>query len=254
MKKWIAFMGMALFMTLSVASSCFCGFVLTETDGSRTLMSEGRITSISDDPMEERMILHLGEGVLTVLDPEERTAARGTIDQYCAAMKRMADRMAQSMKRMKEQMKAQGMSDMSLPVPGGEASVEEVRVERAGSGGNIAGYATQKFRVYADGDLYEELWVATDKGLLREVSDMEALARFSGCASRMMGGETVESSAEYKRLMQSGWVLKSIEHDNGYSEVMVEVKAIDEKSIPDTEFEIPAGYEETSLDRLFGMQ
>jgi hypothetical protein len=54
--------------------------------------------------------------------------------------------------------------------------------------------------------------------------------------------------------MQSGWVLKSIEHDNGYSEVMVEVKAIDEKSIPDTEFEIPAGYEETSLDRLFGMQ
>ena len=87
-----------------------------------------------------------------------------------------------------------------------------MRVERAGSGGrNIADYATKIYKVSADGEIYEEMWVATDQGPLREVGGMEALARFSGCASRMMGGATVECSAEYKRLMQSGWVLKSIE-------------------------------------------
>jgi hypothetical protein len=55
-------------------------------------------------------------------------------------------------------------------------------------------------------------------------------------------------------LIQSGWVLRYIEYDNGYSELMVEVNPIEEKSIPDAELEIPAGYEEVPLGRLSGME
>jgi len=242
---------LALFVALALASPGWCGLELVEAEGSRALVSEGKIKSVSEDPEEEEMILDLGQGTLTVLDHQERVAASGTIEEYCSAVSEMAEMMERSMQRMKEQMEQQGMGDMPIPTPGLQASVEEVRVERVGSGGNIAGYATEKYEVHADGELYEEVWLARDPELLAELGDTKALARFEACASRMMGGDTVEASPEYMELMQSGWLLKSVEHGEGVAEVMLEVSRIEERSIPGSEFEVPAGYEEVPLGYLF---
>jgi len=250
----MVFMAMAWLGAVAVASPGLCGFIQTETDGSQTLVSQGRIKSVSNNPSEKQIIFDLKKGTLIVLDQQERVAASGTVEEYCGAVRKMTDMMAQRMERMKQQMEAQGMTDSSIPAHRGQGSVQEVRVERMGPGESIAGYATEKYQVYADGELYEEAWIATDSDLLREIGNREALVRFQACASQMMGGNTVEATQDYKELMTSGWLLKSIEYEEGYSDVMVDVSRIEARSIPDSEFEIPSGYETVPLNRLFGMR
>ncbi|MFP4226865.1 MAG: DUF4412 domain-containing protein [Desulfobacterales bacterium] len=83
------------------------------------------------------------------------------------------------------------------------------------------------------------------------MGDMEAMARFEACAAKMMGGQAVEAAPEYKKLMKSGWLLKSVELECGEAETIVDVVRIEEKKIPASEFEIPAGYEVKPLKSMF---
>lgn len=253
MVKRIVFLALVCLLALSFTSHGICGLVLTDADGSQTLLSQGKIKSVSEDPMEQDMIFDLENGTLIMLDHKEKVAASGTVDDFCAATKEMAGMMSQNMQRMKEQLEQQGMSDTPVPASSSQASLNKVRIERIGSGVSIAGYATEKYEIHDDSGLYEEIWISKDPSLLKEIGDTQPLAKFEACASRMMGNDSVEASSEYQELMQSGWLFKSIEHGGGYSEVMVEVSQVREKSIPDSEFKIPSGYERVNLDRLFGM-
>lgn len=234
----------AALMTLVFATSGFCGLVMTEADGTRSLVSDGRIKSTSDDPEEEQMIIDLKNSLVIVLDPQEKTAARASIDEFCAQMEKISASMAEAM----EEMKAHGISEMP---PGMGGDPVSVRVEKAGDGGKIAGYSTVKYKIYADGELYEETWFSTDKKLTREMGDPKELARFEKCASQMMGANAVEASDEYQKMNRAGWLLKSVEHSNGDSETIVDVRRIEETDIPEKEFEVPPGYEEIPFSRLF---
>lgn len=243
---------LAFVITISFVSYGFCGLVITENDGTKAFVSNGKIKSISDDPEEEQMIFKLQEGTITVLNHQEKTASQGTIDEYCSLMKKMSEVMNQGMRQMMEQMKEQGMSEMpSYLSDAGHTSVEEVVVKMVGSGGSVAGYDTEKYQVYADEKLYEEVWISKNEKLSKEIGNMEMLARFEACASQMMGDKTVEASSEYQKLIKSGWMLKSISYQDGDTETIVDVRMIEEKSIPDSEFEIPAGYEKISLSESF---
>ncbi|MCF8086119.1 MAG: DUF4412 domain-containing protein [Desulfohalobiaceae bacterium] len=219
-------------------------------NGTRTLVSQGILKSIPADLDDNQMILDLRKGTIIVLDQQKMTASQGTVDEYCTAMQKIAGMMTQRM----QQMKGKAMSDMpDSPYPD-QSLEQQVRVEKLGPGGDIAGYATQKYEVYVNDELIEEVWSSKDEELLGELGEVDAMIRFQACASQMMGGNSVESDPKYKRMLQSGWMLKSIEHEDGYAEVIVEVQRIEQKSIPSSEFEIPAGYTRMSLGQLFGME
>ncbi len=235
----------AVLTTLVFATSGICGLVMTEADGTRSLVSDGRIKSTSDDPEEEQMIIDLKNSRIIILDAQAKTAAKASMDEFCAQMKKISASMAEAM----EQMKAQGLSEMPPGMGGGPSAV---RVEKAGDGGKIAGYSTVKYKIYADGELYEEAWFSKDKKLTREMGDPDKMARFEKCASQMMGANSVEASDEYQKMNRAaGWLLKSVEHGGGDTETIVDVRQIEKTDIPDSEFEVPPGYEEFPFKTLF---
>lgn len=249
-KTWIVCAVLAFLLAVSTASFGICGLVVTDSDGTTTLVSNGKLKSISMDSMESQMVLDLERETITVIDQSKKTASHGTIDEYCAAMQKMSQVMAQRMQEMRDQT----MSDMPKSMTESQSSIQQVTVEHVGSGGNIAGYATDKYEVYVDGELYEEVWASKDQDFFRELGDISPMIRFFSCVSRMTGTHSVESNSDYQSMLQSGWMLKSIEHGDGYPEVMVDVRQIEKKSIPDSEFEIPAGYKKMPLGDLFSMR
>jgi len=226
-----------------------CGLVLTEVDGDQSIISEGRIKSLSSDPNEGQIIVDLKKGVITALNHQKKIVSIGTIDEYCTLAKKMIDCVLQTA----EMAKAQGIEDMPSAR---SAQPIVVSVKKIGDGGLIAGCSTIKYEVYADGKLYEEAWISMDQKLTREIGDMEQLARFEECASQVigyqvMGYNTVEATAEYQELIKSGWVLKSIDYECGDAKTVVEVNKIEEKKISDREFEVPAGYEIVPFSNSF---
>jgi len=235
---------------LSVVSTGLCGLVMLDADGSRTLVSQGVLKSIPADSDEEQMIFDLKKETILVINKQERKAFQGTVDEYCELMQNMRSMMAQGMQHMSDGSMSD-MSDTSYPNQSGEKTV---RVESLGSGEEISGYATEKYAVYVNDELAEEVWTSRDEELLEELGDADVMIRFMACASQMMGGNSVESDPEYKKMLKSGWMLKSIEHEEGYAEIIVEVRSIEQRDISSSEFEIPSGYTRMSLGRLFGME
>ena len=242
----IPFILTAFLALLMAASPGVCGLMMTESDGAQSIISDGKIKSLSQDAEDMPMIIDLKDGTLVVLNPQEKTAAKGTLDEYCQMIDMISQQMAESMAQAREQ----GMGGMAgMPDVSGEPA--DVRIEKAGSGGAIAGYQTTKYKIYANGDLYEEVWISTDKRLTKEIGDMEAISRFEACAAKMMGGQAVEASADYKNLMKKGWLLKSVSVDCGTPETIVDVVRIEEKQFPASEFEVPTGYEVKPLKSMF---
>lgn len=136
-KMWIVCAVLSLLVTFSAASFGVCGLVVVESDGIKTLVSDGKLKSVS---MEEHMMMDLNKKTITVIDQSKKAASHGTIDEYCTAMQKMAQVMAQSMQEMNKQT----MSDMSKSMPGSQSVMHQIKVERVGSGGSITGYVTDK--------------------------------------------------------------------------------------------------------------
>jgi len=87
------------------------------------------------------------------------------------------------------------------------------------------------------------------------MGDLDAWARFQECSSQMMGPNAVEATEAYLKLTLSGWPLKTVEHDEyGETETYFDVRTIEEKAIAESEFEIPAGYEQIPFSQLFQME
>ncbi|MFO8055092.1 MAG: DUF4412 domain-containing protein [Bacteroidales bacterium] len=223
---------------LMLPATAICGLLITESDGAQSVISDGKIKNLTEDADEMPMIINLKSGDMVVLNPEEKTAAKGTLDEYCQMVDAISQKMAESMAMALEH----GMKEMP-GMPSFSSEPIDVRIEKLGGGGRIAGYQTAKYKIYADGEPYEEVWIAADKKLTREIGNMEALSRFEACASKMMGPHTVEASSEYKNLMKSGWMLKSVSLEYGEHETIVDIVSIEEKSFPAGTFEIPSGYE-----------
>ena len=91
-------------------------------------------------------------------------------------------------------------------------------IQRTADTETIAGLSTRKYRVLSDGTLYEELWLASDPALLRELivaRAPETFGRMSGCLGTAGGAQRVEATEEYRRLYSEGWPLKAVFHGDG---------------------------------------
>lgn len=68
------------------------------------------------------------------------------------------------------------------------------------------------------------------------------------------GAPPVQLSPEYVKLMEKGLTLKSIEYEEGMENTTTNTVSIDIKDIPDSEFEVPAGYKKMSFTEYFSSQ
>ena len=211
------------------APNAFAGFIQTEADGTKLYVQGGKLRSDSEEAGDLWTVIDMNKGTLMMVNPEEKSYTEGTLDEYCAGMRTMMDAMSQFMGGL-------------LPKPA--VKKPKVEVVKVGSGGKIAGYETTRYKVMVDGALREEVWLANDKALLKELGNPQTMAKFSQCADM---GDSYESAPEYQAIDKAGWPLKSVSHADGKTETDTEVVRIEKADIPAAKFAAPKGYTRVPL-------
>lgn len=254
-------------LTVLSTSPAFAGWRAVDGEGATTLMSDGKLKHVSpEDGMST--IIDSEAGTLTMVNDRDKVYVAGKPEDFCNSMKEMMDAaMAQvspEHKDMMEQMMENAMAEAS---PEQKAMMEQftndvatpakpsVSVKKAGSGGKVAGWGTEKYTIMVDGDLYEEVWLVTDSALMKEVEKMDfsIFQKFSSCTEGQHGGgQDPEEAPEYMELMKKGLEVRSVSHGD-VQQYSSDTVSLEEKDIPQSEFKVPAGYREVSMMEIFSM-
>ena len=232
------YLSVGVIFTLFFFTYAWGGLVQIDQDGSRTLISDGRIKEVPDSNDEGWVVMNLKTNTILMVNTEQGTCTEATFEEYCSSM----------------QMVLGGMMSAMSEFMGGQMQDEapDVEIRKLGSGGKIAGFDTVKYQVSADGELYEELWLTHDRALMKELGnpDQDSLRQFATCMEGQSA--TVENDEDYIEMSTSGWPLKEISYDMGEPEVDLEVVRLEKKDIPASEFAMPAGCRKVDLEKMFG--
>ena len=218
------------------------GWRITDENGEITLISNGRLKQSWG---EDALIMDGKQNKILFLSAEKKGYAQGTPEEYCALMKEVQDAMMANLppdqRAMIEGMR--GNKDKAKP--------RKVVVKPLGSGGQVSGLETDKYAVYVDGELYEEVWLANDPDFLKQFKPLVAIFRgFSQCVGSMSSQDDVEVSKEYLDLYQKGIEVKARRAGAEAEEETAEESRVERVILAESEFAIPPGYTKMEL-RVF---
>lgn len=273
----VLFIMLIVVLTAAVADA---GWVEETFEGSTTYYGNGKVKMVFGDPKEGKefwYIMDVQRGKVTMVNLKAKTSATGTPEDYCKATKAIVDEGMAKMKEeakkslsqlppeqramIEEQMKEMGGPDQPAASGSGPVRKVDVSVTKAGSGGTIAGHPTTKYRVMADGVLYATVWVAKDISQMKEMKKLGldtmlgSFDKMHECLGADEDGMDVEvavyASRDYKKIIDSGWVMKDATYFQSEMPVtMTEVVRLEKREIPASEFKVPAGIRKTSLEDL----
>jgi len=254
-----------LVMICGLATLSHAGVVVIHTDGSVMMIQDGRMKQSGGRHGEGGMILDLNKNVIIMVNDHDRTYIKTDPEELCSTVKAKTDEMMEEMMKSipPEQRKMMEQMGMGRSRP----SEVKIRVEKAGNGGSIAGYSTVKYNVYKNDELFQELWIAEGTPMEKEIRDMRGMMEFSKKMEECTGGmgmgdehSPLSSSKEYQRLYEKGWVMKSVTHYSGLPAMggetteTMEVRSIEVRHIPSSEFQPPEGYRSVPVRDMYRMQ
>lgn len=244
------------------ASPALAGWKAVDKEGNITLFSDGKFKHVSpEDGMIS--IFDSAKGVITMVSEHERVYASGKPEDFCKGMKEMMDAAKEQMdaamanippeqRAMMEEMMKQSMPAESA----GPVAKPSVSIQKAGSGGKVAGWDTDKYKVMVDGNLYEEVWLVSDSTLKKDIEkvDFSIFQKFSSCTEDQYGrGQDPEDTPEYMELMKEGFQVKTVSHGD-VEHHSSDTVSLEKRDIPESEFKVPAGYRKVSITEIFSME
>jgi len=248
MKRTIIIMCLVIIFTGFSNLSNGQGFTIEQTNGDMTLIDKGWIKEIYED---EIFMFNVEKDLIFFIDPGNEKYAEGSMQDYCDAFKTIMQTMKQSMpaEYMEEMIAAQ----KNQPVP-------EVKIKHSGSGGDIAGYSTDKYEIMVNGELYEEKWISTDASFSKLIDFYQQVNKtgqtMEACSvlDEAFIGKDPESTEPYKDLENKGIEMKVVKHDYGYAETTIEIVDIQKGGIDDSEFLPPDGFRKLTFNEFIAEQ
>lgn len=252
------------------------GYAMVDQHGMEVLVSRGRIKHVAREAEAPVGVFDLARGRLWFASGKTRSYWEGTADEFCATMKQtVGTAMSEMEKQMKEQLATlppdqraqmeQMMKQMlqgraGQPGAAQDAPPPRVTVERTGEQATIAGLSARRFRVLSEGQPFQDLWLASDPGLLQELQlqrASDAYARMSACQMGPRSGPAgaaaaVAESQEYRKLYGEGWPVRVVSYAAGAPRTVSEVVKIERRDVPEAEFAPPAGFRMAPLMEVLG--
>ncbi|GIW42326.1 MAG: hypothetical protein KatS3mg076_2903 [Candidatus Binatia bacterium] len=245
-------LGLPLLLLCWLASPAAAGWVIEQVHSSigpkgRTAFEQTSTVFVSGNKVYARhepleLVADFSKGELLLLLQEKKLYWRGLISEYVDEVRELVRGPA-----------------FQRP-PSGEGEKEKrrevkIRVEATGSEETVAGYPAEKYIVYADGKVFQEIWIAPGVGIAAEL-DVEKLNEFQHEASGGIRGRTADAyralvkDREYRKLYRKGFPVR-IQARLGESILRTEVRRIEKRALDEGLFSPPAGFARVSLARLF---
>jgi hypothetical protein len=122
------------------------------------------------------------------------------------------------------------------------AKPHSVEIKDMGPAERLLGYETRRHRVFVDGELIEELWIAPKVDVAAEVEP----AAFATAMRKLLGdgmsvGQGYEESAAYRALRAAGYPLRQVLYFVGEKSTL-EVSAVSVATFPASDFAVPKGF------------
>ena len=252
------------FITLFLASQAFAGWVMEEVsyygEEQKTTdiryVQQNKVKSVSS----KTTIIDLEKGIFCFTVPEREVYWSGTPEEFRKLMeeskKMMEEHQLESMTPEQieayKKYKKQREEEVKTVPP-----KQKVEVKKTSKKAKIAGYSSQKYEVWVDGKLKEELWLCAEIMPLDEI-DIKKLEQFFETMSGSGEREgSYHSSPEYEKIatyMEKGYKLKNITYDEyGMEKSVSETVKIEKKNIPDSEFEVPKNYKKLNDEDFIRM-
>jgi hypothetical protein len=228
-RGWIYFTLAALMAIVMVSITAYGGWVETDANGDITYISGDKVKSVSKEEVGWT-IFDFKSNSMTMVNPEEKSYSRMTVDEYCSFISKMMGGMTAEQRAMIEQM----MKKQKAP---------KVVVKKVGSGGKVAGYSSDMYSVVIDGSPRGKVWISTDGALNRDAGRIMKkifayTSKMKKCSSMGGGSGGFEDTKAYQDLLKKGWVLKELMDGKVESEVV----KLEKKRVPESEFMVPAGF------------
>lgn len=240
LRKWSVLMAVAVVFWLVIPADA--GFVMVDQNGETTLISKGKIKNTSEGFV---WILNGNSDEMTFINHGQKTYSHGKTNEYCNSISSMFEQIMKGIPEEQRKMMAKTK----------EASKQDVSIIKSGDGGTVAGYKTVKYKVLVGGELFKEIWLSSDSSLMKEYKRLiPVLKKFDSCMNSMEMEFSPENTPEYKKLLEAGIELKSVRHEAGGSSDETNVVQLNEKTIPESEFNPPLGYKKISFAEMVTTQ
>ncbi|MDA8169293.1 MAG: DUF4412 domain-containing protein [Nitrospiraceae bacterium] len=250
-KPWPVVFALTLILTalILMPSAASAGLYELDQEGNRTYVSSGRIKYMPASKEEFIIIFNAAKGAITQIDPEKKLYSEGSLDEYCDAVNSRIDAILKTLPGEQREKIEEAMSGGNTP---------DVEVSEGGAGERIAGYDTEKYKVTVNGTVYEEVWIARDKALLKEINEFNSKwkRKFDACTSKafaLAGVPNIETSKKYQELQNSGWEMKTNIYRGGQLLKTIQAEKLEERDIPESEFSAPAGYKKVPVSLMMGL-
>lgn len=267
----LAGLATAAALLLGAEPAVHAGYAIVDQQGLETIVSKGRVKHASRTPEQPIVVFDVGRGRLWFANPRTKSYWEGTADEFCTSMRgTMASAMSEVEKQMKDQLaklppdqraQVEQMMKQALQGQAGQpgaapAPPPRVTVERTAEQATIAGLPAKKYRVLTDGQPFQDLWLASDAGLLQELQigkASDAYARMSACQAGSAGPyAAVAESQEYRKLLGEGWPVRIVGYPAGTPQTLTEVVKVERRDVPESEFTPPAGFRKAPLAEVLG--
>ncbi len=241
------------FITLFLISQAFAGWVIEEMSSYGEEQKTTEINYVQQNKVKSvgsrTTIINLEKGIFYFIVSERETYWSGTPIEFRKLMeegkKMMEEHQLKNMppeqrEAYKQYMKTREEEVKTVPPK------QKVEVKKTSGKAKIAGYSGQKYEIWVDGKLKEELWVCADIMPQDEI-DINKLEQFFETMNEPNKDEgSYKSSPEYEKIatyMEKGYKLKKITYDeHGMEKSVSETVKIEKKNIADSEFKVPKNY------------
>lgn len=190
-----------------------------------------------------------------VAKPEEyfKAIQDVTVKMKAEIQKQLSQLPPEQRSKVEEMMKSQGLTP-----PGENPDPKKLTLKETNKSETIAGYKSQKFEVYENGELGEEIWVSNDAAFRKEF-DLQKMANYIRELreiSENAGGNSAswdENEEVFKQIYESGFPMRSIDHSISNATYIEEIVNVTKANIPDKEFQPPADYKKVSLQEMMNL-
>jgi hypothetical protein len=194
-------------------------------------------------------------GRYTLLNPTKHYFWTGTIDDYVREMSvardtKMAEKYGDKKKVFEQQGKPREAKEYSAPVVD-PSKLPPLSITKTGITAKVLGYDTEKYDIHANGELFQEIWVAPTLDLSSDLN-FDAFLAVQRKMSAARKGKSADYynalylNEDYRKLLEKAFVLKAITHHiaGGYERTATSLQQAD---VPADQFAVPDQYRRVRL-------
>jgi Domain of unknown function (DUF4412) len=211
-------------------------------------ISSGRVRLVQPEVVT---LIDYNADRFTLINPTKQYFWTGTIDQYQREMGRArALKMREQFGEIGKGKAAPQTGEYKVPKID-PAKLPPLSINKTGLTEKIAGYDTEKYEIKADGELFQEIWVAPTMDVSGDLDPNRYFAVQRKMTAAMIGKSAGQYNAlylndEYRKLIEKAFVLKIVTHHMGGSFERF-ATSVSEAEVPTSQFEVPEAYRKVRL-------